>query len=479
MTVRVTFVEPPKDPWFPMGEYIPPPFGILCLAAYLEREVDGVQLGVVDSQAEGLDWEGVRRRIEATSPDIVAPAGLSTCNSGLALRVAAIAKELDPETRTILGGQHFTALADETLRMFPNVDAIARGEGEQTLAEFVEAVGSGRPLSDIQGLSYKEGESIRHCPERLLIGDLDSLPHPAYHLVEEHMKGYYFALMAEEDTPFAIVEGSRGCGHDCSYCTQWRFWRSRQRTKSPARVADEMERLHERYGSRFFWLTDDDVALGDWTRSLCGELIDRGLNEDITWFCQARCDNIVANKGLLPLMRRAGNVWMLVGFDTPHAEVLKGFRRYGVNEETSKGAVDLLRENGIFSQGTFIIGERHDTRESIRKTLEYADWLNPDIATFMTLTPFPGSEIYETAKKNGWIESDDWADYDMIHAVMSTGHLTVEEVQEELYNCYRSFFGSRTRRYSAMFSSNPLTKRTYRYMAKRAILANMKALFGV
>jgi anaerobic magnesium-protoporphyrin IX monomethyl ester cyclase len=176
-------------------------------------------------------------------------------------------------------------------------------------------------------------------------------------------------------------------------------------------------------------------------------------------------------------MRRAGNVWMLVGFDTPNVSDMKGFRREEIDEKVSKKAADLLRENNIFSQGTFIIGNRSDDRNSIKNVREYANWINPDIATFMVLTPFPGTEIYEVAKANDWIKSEDWGDYDMIHAVMPTEHLTVEEIQEEIYNCYRAFFGSRTRRYSALFSSNPLTKKTYRYLAKKAILTNLRSLF--
>ncbi len=475
--VRITFVEPPKDFWFPMGEYIPPPFGILCLAAYLEREIEEVEIEVIDSQSEGLDWDRLEKRIGATSPDIVSPAGLSTSNSFHALRTTAIAKELDPEIMTVVGGQHFTALADETLAEFPQVDVVVRGEGEQTLVDVVRAYQGEGSLAEIAGLSYRRNNGIRHNPERPLMCDLDSLPYPGYHLVKEHMKDYYFSLMADEDAPFAIVEGSRGCDHRCSYCSQWKFWNGMQRTKSPARVADEIEHLHHEYNSRFFWLTDDDLNIGDWTGRLCDELIDRGLSEDVTWFCQTRCDNIVANERLLPKMRRAGNTWMLVGFDTPHVEAMRQFRRVGIDGATSKRAVDLLRENEIFSQGTFIIGERGDSRESIRAIREYADWLNPDIATFMVLTPFPGTEIYETARANGWIESEDWGDFDMIHAVMPTEHLTVDEVQEEIYKCYRAFFGSRTRRYSALFSKNVLTKRTYRYLAKQAILANLRSLF--
>jgi anaerobic magnesium-protoporphyrin IX monomethyl ester cyclase len=475
--IRVTFVEPPKDFWFPMGEYIPPPFGILCLAAYLEREIENIEIKIIDSQAEGLDWVALKHCIKSSNPDIVASAGLSTCNSGHALRTLAITKEIDPDIQTIVGGQHFTALADESLTMFSQVDAIARGEGEQTLVEYVKAYGGEGLKSKVTGLSFRDGEIIRHNPERSLICDLDTLPHPGYHYVAEHMKKYYFALMAEMEEPFAIVEGSRGCRHDCSYCSQWKFWRSSQRTKSPRRVVDEIEILHKEYGSRFFWLTDDNLNLGHWTSELCDEIIKRGLSDKVTWFTQARSDAIVSNRNLLPKMRKAGNTWILVGFDTPHTQALEGFRRYGIDESSSKEAVALLRSNDIFSQGTFIIGERNDTRESIKAIREYANLLNPDIATFMTLTPFPGTEIYEKAKEKGWIKSDNWADFDMIHAVMPTESLSVEEVQEEIYNCYRSFFGSRTRRYSALFSSNPITKRTYRYMAKKALLTNLRSLF--
>jgi anaerobic magnesium-protoporphyrin IX monomethyl ester cyclase len=474
---QITFVEPPKAFWFPMGEYIPPPFGILCLAAYIEREIDSVNIEVIDSQSEKLDWTGLTRRIKKTSPDIVAPAGLSTCNSMHSLRTANITKEIDPEIKTIIGGQHFTALAEETLTHTHQVDAIARGEGEQTLLEYVKASRGDISIEEISGLSYRDGQSIYHNKERDLICDLDTLPYPGYHFVANHMKDYHFALMAEEDTPFAIVEGSRGCNHTCSYCSQWRYWNGGQRTKSPRRVAEEIDYLYKEYGSKFFWLTDDDLSINEWTVKFCDEIISLGLSDEITWFCQARCDNIVASREVLPKMKRAGNTWMLIGFDTPNTEDLKSFRRNDINEETSKKAVDLLRANGIFSQGTFIIGNRNDDRESIRSINVYADNLDPDIATFMVLTPFPGTEIYDIAKSNGWIKNFDWSEYDMIHAIMPTKYLNVEEVQEEIYKSYRFFFGSRTRRYRALFSTNPITKKVYRYLAKKAILTNLRNLF--
>jgi len=208
--VKVLFVEPPKDPWFVMGEYIPPPFGILALASYLEanREAD---IGVVDCQAERLGWKSLEKRIESFEPNIVAPSGLATCNAYAVIRTAELAKKIDPSTTTIVGGQHFTALADESLETYKDIDVVIRGEGEQTLVELVEALEERKNLSRVKGISFRQGERVLHNPDRPLIKDLNTLPLPAYHYVKEHMKTYYFSLMTGKDSSFAIIEGSRGC----------------------------------------------------------------------------------------------------------------------------------------------------------------------------------------------------------------------------------------------------------------------------
>jgi anaerobic magnesium-protoporphyrin IX monomethyl ester cyclase len=473
--MKVLLVEPPKDFWFIMGQYIPPPFGLLCLAAYVEERLPWAEVEVVDSQSEGLDWDGLEARMEEAEPDVVAPSGMATANAFYAFRTAEAAKKLNPETVTVLGGQHFTALADETLRAYPFIDYVVRGEGEETFTELLRAVKEGSPAT-VPGVSLRNGEEIGHQPDRPLIGDLDTLPYPAYHKVAKHMAGYYFSLMADQEKPFAIVEGSRGCRHDCSYCSQWRFWRRCHRHKSPERVVDEFEHLHSEYGSRFFWFSDDNFGLGEKTQEICRGLIERGLGDEIEWFCQVRVDDVVDNPETVASMREAGAVWALVGFDSPSRETLSSFRRRGIDESRAAKAVELLRSNEMFTQGTFIIGERRDSYESIEALRGYADRLDPDVASFFVLTPFPGTEIYEEARRSGWIMDDNWAHYDMVHAVMPTEHLTREEVQEELYKCYESFFGSWDRRFRGIGSRNPVTRRTYAYLSKQALLMQLKSL---
>lgn len=474
--MKVLFVEPPKDFWFVMGEYLPPPLGILNLAAYLENKHKGADIEVLDCQAEGVDWKGLEKRIESFNPDIIAPSALATCNTYTAIRTLETAKKVNPSIITVVGGQHFTALAGESLEEYPEIDFVVRGEGEQTLTELIQTLEAKMPLSNVDGISFRnQGETI-HTPNRPILENLDDLPFPGYHFVEEHIKKYHFKMMAGAKSGYALVEASRGCPHRCSFCSQWRFWGGTWRTKSPKRIADEMEYCYSEFGSSFLWLTDDNFGLGKKANELCDELINKGISRDVSWFMQVRCDDIVEHADIIPKMRRAGNRWMLVGLESHSSESLNAFRK-SIDPSHARKAMDLLKKNDIFAQATFIIGERKDSHETIERLREYVNEVDPDLAIFMVLTPFPGTDLHETAAKNGWIDDDNWANYDMVHAIMPTENLSREEVQEELYECYRSFFGSMNRRLKSIFSPNSLKRMTYRYLAGQGLLKSLRELF--
>lgn len=471
-SMRILLVEPPKEFWFVMGEYLPPPFGLLQLAAYVERENKDVEISVLDCQAQGIDWEGMGKRIEDLDPDVVAASSLATCSAYTTVRTLDVAKKVKPEVLTVTGGQHFTALAQESLETYPCIDVIIRGEGEVTLAELVWALTRGEELATVEGLSYRGGGEIRHNPARPLIEDLDSLPLPGYHLVEKDLARYHFTMMAGRDARYMILEGSRGCQYDCTFCSQWPFWGRRWRPKSAKRIADEIECCHSEFGATFFWLTDDNFNLGR-GKELSREIVERGMSEKIMWFVQARCDDVATHSDVISEMRQAGCYWMLLGVESGDPSALREFRK---SEEATKAkeAFRSLRQNGIFGQGTFIIGRRKDNAESIAALREYASDLDPDLAIFMILTPFPGTVLYEEAKREGWIEDHNWANYDMVHAVMPTETLSRAEVQEELYECYRSFYGSWPRRLKGIFSTNVLKRRTYRYLASQNLLNELR-----
>lgn len=473
--MKVLFVEPPRDSWFVMGEYLPPPLGILQLAAFLETRDKNVDIEVLDCQAERLDWKGLERRLESLRPDMVAPSSVATCNTFTVVRALEMAKEVDPEIVTVVGGQHFTATAEESLEQYPEIDFVVRGEGEETFTELVQRIGQEKSVSRIKGISFKHEGKVMHNPKRSLIDDLDKLPFPGYHFVEKYMKEYHFTLMAGAKKGYALVEASRGCSHRCTFCSQWKHWEGVWRTKSAKRIVDEMEHCYSDYGISFLWLTDDNLCPGKRASDICDEIIDRGIEDDIMWFAQARSDDIVKNSDVLPKMRKAGTSWILVGIENHDPATLEAFRKEA-NPSEAKTAMDVIKKNDIFAQATFVIGTREDSRESIEELRRFSNYIDPDLAIFFTLTPLPGTTLYETALQNGWIENTNWADYDFLHAIMPTKHLSRKELQEELYYCYRGYYGNLKRRVTGIFSPNVLKRRTYRYLASQGLLQALRDL---
>ena len=433
--MKVVFVEPPKDFWFVMGEYLPPPTAAIQLAAFLELRRPDDDIKIIDCQAEELGWNDLRRRLEVEAPDLVAVSSLAE---------------------------------------YPVIDAIVRGEGEITLVEVVESLDSGEGLEKVEGLTFRHGDEIISTAPRPMIKDLDSLPMPGYHFVEENLDRYHFKMMAG-DKRYLIIEGSRGCSHGCNFCSQCSFWGNRWRAKSGKRIAEEMEYCLEKFDAEFLWLTDDNFAFGPRADEMFKEVNARGLGDELYWFVQARVDDVARNRESIPAMKKAGNQWILLGIESGDPETLSQYGK-GTTPDQAHQAIRALQENDIFAQGTFIIGNRTDTHESIEGLRRYIEVLDPDLAIFMILTPFPGTELYEEAVKNSWIEDRNWANYDMIHAVMPTETLSTTEVQDELFRCYRSFYGKFSRRIKGLFASNQFRRRTYRHMASQGIIMQLRDL---
>ena len=361
------------------------------------------------------------------------------------------------------------------MNAFPEIDVIVRGEGEVTLAELVKSRREHAALSSVDGITYREWDNVHSTPDRPLIEDLNTLPFPGYHLVKDIVHKYHFAAIGGKDAPYALVEGGRGCPHQCTFCTQWRHWCGKWRVKTPARIADEMEYIYNEFGSRFIWLTDDNFGPGERALMLAEELLKRDVGDDLMWFIQMRCDDVIDIKDYLPVMRKSGLQWVMMGVESPNLETLEKYRKR-IEPDMALEAVRILKKNDIFTHAMFIIGERKDTHESIAALRQYVSKLDPDFVIYTVLTPFPGIEVYDEAKKNGWIEDDNLYNYDMAHAVMGTETMTRQEVQEELYKCYRSFYGSWGRRIKGLFSSNELKRRINWYMAGKGILTELKNL---
>jgi anaerobic magnesium-protoporphyrin IX monomethyl ester cyclase len=474
MNSKILFVEPPRNFWFVMGEYLPPPSALLILAAYVEKELPNREIEIIDCQADRLTWAGLEKHIESVDPSVVLTSGFTT-NAYSCARTCEITKKVNQDIVTIAGGIHFSFTPDESLQQYPEIDYIVRGEGEQTVVELIRTLEKKGKIQQVKGISYRKNKTIIHTPPRPLIENLDTLPYPAYHLVEKNLSRYHFTMMAGRNTPYMILEGARGCEHQCSFCTQWNHWGSRWRTKSAKRIADEIEFLNETYGGVFLWFADDHMNLRKRGKQLYEELRTRRCKDDVMLFFQARTDDVADNPEVINKLRQVGTYWIMCGLENDSEDTLKEYKK-GIKTADAYNAMKILKQNDVFSQAMFVIGARRDNHESIERLRQFSLDVAPDIAVYTALTPFPGTVYYDTAKKKGWIEDTNYSNYDMAHAIMPTETLTRKKVQEELWRCYRTFYGSLSKNIAGVLSTNKLKRTLYRHMAGQFVLEKFRRL---
>ena len=220
--MRVLFIEPPKDFWFVMGEYLPPPTVALQVAAHLEVECPQDEITVLDCQAERLDWSDMVKRIEAERPHLVAVSSLAMCNAFTVARALDSAKKVALNAFTITGGQHFTALAEPSLMEYPSIGAIVRGEGEETLVEVADALDKDGYFSDVLGLTYRRGLEVVSNPDRPLMRDINALPMPGYHFVEDNLdSAKALSMMAPKTSSSRPLYSARLASRLWTFIMQW------------------------------------------------------------------------------------------------------------------------------------------------------------------------------------------------------------------------------------------------------------------
>jgi radical SAM superfamily enzyme YgiQ (UPF0313 family) len=391
----------------------------------------------------------------------VVAVGSGTAWAPHSLKALSHAKRINPDIVTVAGGLHFTGYPDGSLKECADLDYVVIGEGEYTLLELIEEIKKGNnDPKNVRGLAYRENGDIRFTPPRPLIENLDELPLPAYHLLPMDR----YKLYTYWNRAIRIVV-SRGCLGRCNFCFQWRQYDTRLRSnigryrvKSAKRVVDEMELLNKKFGIRIIDIEDDSFN-GDRKRmeEICDEIIKRNLK--INWFFLGRADDFVRDADLLPKMREAGCFMALVGIEVESDESLEKVGKK-VRIAQIKDAVKKLRDNGIATWGTYIVGFWDDNEEVVKRRLEVADEIDPDAVVVQALTPMPGTLLWDEVKDTDLIKISDWSFFDTAHAIMPTKYLTVDEVNYWAAWSYEEFFKRKNRVDRALNSEyiHPLAK---------------------
>ncbi|MCL7455186.1 MAG: cobalamin-dependent protein [Anaerolineae bacterium] len=416
--MRVLLVEPPKTPWLMMGDVVALPLGLAQLAGCLEEAGIGVE--VLDANALDLGLTGLGQAIGERQPDLIGMTAFTPWMPDIA-RAVRVARQAAPQALIAVGGPHVTFTVEETLDSLPELDIIARGEGERIIVPLARAVEAGDGLDGVPGISFRRDGQVVETAQPAPV-DPRTLPLPAFHLLP--MERYYFASLGG---PFATILASRGCPFHCTFCSEWPFWRGGWRPYDPEHVVEQLDIVATRYGRTNVWFGDDCFNVdGDHLAAICEGILERGI--ELNWYYQGRADLVVKHKELLPLMRRAGNRMVQLGIEASNDEQRRALNKQ-LETAAAEEAIRLLRANDIVCQAMMIVGLRDDSPKTFEEKVRFVKKLDADFPVFLVYTLFPGAQDYGRAIAEGWIELPaNYAHHDMAHVLMPTEHMSRQQI---------------------------------------------------
>lgn len=369
-----------------------PPLGLASLAAAAKAR--GHDVTLVDMQGSLMDGPELERRLVSEQPDLVGITAM-TPTVPEALRVARVARGIVPRARVVLGGVHPT-LDPEGVLEHPEVDFVIRGEGEGPLADLADALARGGSIDDVDGLCRRASDTLAIKPRARAVADLDGLPSADYGAFPVERYVEHFAQLRGLRGISMIV--SRGCPFQCSFCAVHQTMSRTWRTRSPARVIDDIVALKERWGIEGIWFKDSIFNLNrKWTAEFCRLMRERDVG--VTWQALTRID--LVDEDELRMMRDAGLTQLDLGIESGSPRTLLRLRK-GIDVAQIREKVRLAKKYvDVF--GFFMIGIPGEELEDVEQTFALARELDLDRWSWSIYSPLPGSSLFDDLVREGKI----------------------------------------------------------------------------
>ena len=374
----------PKDSLKIFQPFLPihVPVGIGCLLSVVERE--GIKPMFIDEQVEDNVLGLVAEYVKKMEKPYIFGFSVFTIAFKRAIHLSKELKRIYPDSVIIFGSIHPTAMPEEVLS-YNHVDIVLKGEGEKSLIELYKCIKEGKDFTHIDNLSYRVNDKVVHNSISPGMENLDSLPSFPYHLFNPKKYDMGFIL------------SSRGCPHRCIFCSNRVTTRKKYRYRSAEFIIDDIDLLFHKYNMRHIIFIDDNFLVSKeriWT--LLEKIRENGYHQKITFEFQSRGDNV--NHEILKELYDSGFKSIFFGVETASEEVMKIIKK-GETVAQCTEAIKMAKEIGFHVSATFIYGLPGDTHKNRMDCIKLSEELGIDMVRYNNATPYPGTELYETARR--------------------------------------------------------------------------------
>lgn len=383
-------INPQRDRRRQLGAFAPyvplnVPFGTGWLAGYLLHK--GKNVLAIDEEVMPVTDAVLEEYVSNTTPPYIFGISCLTANIGRGYELAQRIKEKYPHSKVIFGGIHPTVMPEE---VFSNqtVDVVVRNEGEITLLELYEVLKEGGDYHGLPGISYVDGGKLIHNSARPLI-DMKELPIFPYFLFEKHRSRY----------DFGFLSSSRGCPYECIFCSQRSITGRSFRFLPTDKTLETLDTMINKYKQKSIVFSDDNFIVNRRrVIELCDAICKNKLNEKASFMCQLRGDAV--NEEMLGYLRKANFRSLSFGIETASERLMELLKKSEKVQDNING-IKMAKKHGFKVAGTFILGLPTETKEERRRAYELAKELDLDYVRFNNAVPYPGTELYEIAKREG------------------------------------------------------------------------------
>lgn len=431
MAVKVVLVYPFFHPANDNSIFRFPPLGLGYIAATLEQQ--GVEVELVDCTFQKPE-QAIARAVNA-HPDVVGFYCMFSMKKTALELAQSLRAQLGTDCLFVVGGPLPSWTPERFLGVF---DVVAVGEGEQTMSELVQCISERKPLSEVKGLVYQDGDKVVYTAPRAFIKNLDSLPFPTRsHFDNDAYKKYYNKNFHYTTTSMIT---SRGCPFSCDFCSRPIFGAD-MRARSVGNIADEAEVIAD-LGYDRIWFADDCFTLNNrHLTAVCDELTRRRL--DVGWECLSRVDTMDAT--VAAAMKRSGCIRVFFGIESGNNSVL-GIMNKRITTEQAQRAVVTAKAAGLKVGAFFIVGYPGESDRTVLDTIRFASKLPLDYLSFTLPYPIPGTPLYERVKGDG-VSIDDWEEpknYRLIrHKLLYASGFSEGKLKFAIMKAQAQFYGRR------------------------------------